>query len=312
MTGTWPNFFIAGVPRAGTTALYYYLWQHPQIYLSPIKEPTYFARSDHGRGIQATDAGAWDAHQAETRAFLASPMEIPRSGGMISDENDYLKLFANVRDETAIGEASTGYFWLPSAPRAIASAIPAARIIMILRDPADRMFSTYLASLAGDPRQTFRERFAAAMEPGTPWSLWLDVGRYATNLRRFFDVFPRTQMRFYLYEDYRSDPQGVLRDIFGFLGVDQDCPIALERRYNEPAVPRFPRLHWLRNRILGRKALAWGWPEPLRHAVRRLYNRPRATLDMHPADRQAVIEYFRDEVRDTETLIGRDLSAWLR
>ena len=131
-----PNFFIAGVPKAGTTSLHRYLCQHPQVYMSPIKEPTFFAAAD----LLSQDD--FRRRQERERAALQSYLAGPQAGPAplyVTDWDDYLKLFRNVQDETAIGDASAGYFWLPSAAGAIRAKVPDARLIFMLRDPADRV-----------------------------------------------------------------------------------------------------------------------------------------------------------------------------
>jgi hypothetical protein len=119
-------------------------------------------------------------------------------------------------------------------------------------------------------------------------------------------------MRVCLYDDYQADPRAVLRDLFTFLEVQPDFPISLARRHNETTVPRFPRLHAVRERMFGGAAAPRWVPERARRALRRLYRRPRADVTMDPADRRLAVDYYRDEIERTGALIGRDLSAWLR
>jgi hypothetical protein len=104
----------------------------------------------------------------------------------------------------------------------------------------------------------------------------------------------------------------VLRDLFAFLNVWPDHPIDLSRRYNETTVPRFQLLHALRQRVFAGATPPRWFPQRARRALQRLYRRPRADVAMDPADRRMVVDYYRDEIERTGTLIGRDLSAWLR
>ena len=307
-----PNFIIAGAPTSGTTSLHHYLGQHPQVYMSPIKEPTTFASADMLR--HPDFRRVIDRKQEALRAYLAGPrVESPRF--WVTDWNDYLRLFANVRDQTAIGEGSVSYFWLPSAARAIRQKIPDVKLIFILRDPADRLFSWYLMTLMTEPQVKFRDRLQRELREtdGNSPSLLrqLDGGRYATHLRRFMDLFPREQIRIYLYESFRADTRAVLRDIFGFLGVDSDQPIDLSYRHNETILPRFPVLHQLRRQMPGRASATRWLPDAVKRAIRQYYYRPRGRLEIDPEDRQLAIGYFREEILSTQDLIGRDLSAWL-
>jgi hypothetical protein len=308
-----PNFIIAGVPKAGTTSLYGYLGQHPQIFLSPIKEPTFFG-ADEFIARSSPEARAIIARrEREIREQLERGGRLSADFGLVRDWDTYLRLFANAGTRPAIGEASVSYFWLPGAAAQIRERLPHTRIIVMLRDPADRLFSHYLSSAWHQPGASFRERFEAGLEPGDDWQPALDVGRYATHLQRFFAAFPPPQRSIHLYEEYASDPPRVLRSLFAFLAVNPDQRVDVSRRERAPAVPRYPRLHALRQQLLGGGPLLGRWmPEGLKRAIRRVYHRPRAEVRMSPDDRRMVVDYYREEILRTADLIGRDLSAWLR
>jgi hypothetical protein len=132
-----PNFFVVGAPKAGTTSLYHYLDQHPQIFMSPIKEPNYFATEirPENFGDELQPQVAEDLR--ELQEYLQGPMREKRFGGLVSQWDDYLRLFQSVETEKAIGEASVCYLWSKTAAANIRSRIPGAKIIMILRNPAE-------------------------------------------------------------------------------------------------------------------------------------------------------------------------------
>jgi hypothetical protein len=324
---TLPTFFLAGVPKAGTTSLYAYLRQHPQIYMCWPKEPTFFGATDVLADTSASPVAAesrkevvdvqphWRGSETpESRWAVVQGQDVPGRRWLVTDWHDYLDLFRYRQDEVAIGDASVDHFWLPSAAPAIHAKVPDARLVFVLRNPADRLFAEYAVTLWSERRQrTFRNAFLEGLEGRDPWK-WprVLVGQYATHLARFSQLFPQRQICVLLYEDYRSNPQSVLRNIFRFLEVDPDQPIDLSRRHNEAIVPRLPRLHGLRRRLLGDTSLLTWLPEPARRALRRLYRGPRSVVSMSPADRAAVIAYYRDQILGTADLIGRDLSAWLR
>jgi hypothetical protein len=310
--GRLPNFFLAGVAKSGTTALHAYLRQHPEIFMSPIKEPWFFGAAD----LLAPPYGD-DVLNAlkRDRAWLQDYLEGPQERDVwryVMDWNDYVRLFRDVGDERVIGEASTGYFWLPSAAAAIRDKIPDARFAFMLRDPAERLFTLYLLNLWRNPRITFPAWFHAVREVPHLFPSIVGAGRYATHLERWGEIWPRERMRIYLYDDYRADARAVLRDLLTFLEVRPDVPIDLSRRHNETSVPRFPRLHALRQRISAGAALPRWLPEGARRALKGLYRRPRADVTMDVADRRLVVDYYRDEIVRTADWLGRDLSGWLR
>ena len=311
-----PNFIVAGANTAGTTSLHDYLRQHPQVYMSAIKEPTYFAAAD----MLARDVFVRriERDRAALRAYLAGPQDRPAQY-WVSEWQDYVQLFRNVRDQIAIGEASVSYFWLPSAAAAIHAKLPRARLIFMLRNPAERLFSWYLINLRRNPRLEFRAWFREAREPGGDggpgvgrYTLPLDGGWCSVHLQRFRELFPRERMRVYLHDDFRADPHAVLRDMFAFLDVDPVHPIDTSRRLNETLVPRFPMLERLRQQTIGNVSLTKWLPSGAARVLRRLYRRGRGSFAMDPDDRRMVIEHYSDEIRRTADLIERDLSAWLR
>lgn len=324
---TLPTFFLAGVPKAGTTSLYAYLRQHPQIYMCWPKEPTFFGAADVLAGTSALPVAveSWQdvadvqprwrgSGTAENRWAVVKGQEVPGRRWVVTNWDDYLDLFRYRQDEVAIGDASVDHFWLPSAAAAIHARVPDARLLFVLRNPADRLFAEYAATLWSEKhQQTFRKAFLEGLEGREPWK-WprVLVGQYATHIARFSKLFPQRHICVLLYEDYRSDPHSVLRDIFRFLEVDPNEPIDLSRRHNEAIVPRLPSLHRLRRRFLGDTTLLPWLPGPARRAVRRLYRGPRSGLSMSRADRATVIDYYREQILGTADLIGRDLSAWLR
>ena len=138
-----PNFFLVGAPKAGTTSLYHYLDQHPQIYMSPIKEPHYFSTEIREKNCEPELRRMMARDKAALREYLAGPMRQKRFGGIVERWEDYLGLFDDAEDQPALGEASVCYLWSRTAPQEIAGRIPRARILVMLRDPADRAFSQY-------------------------------------------------------------------------------------------------------------------------------------------------------------------------
>jgi hypothetical protein len=281
-----PNFIIVGAPKAGTTSLYAYLAQHPQVYVSPIKEPGYFAPEQSLQNTLST----WEG---------------------------YLALFRDVRRETAIGEATACYLWSQTAARNIAARIPHAKIVISLRNPVDRAFSQYLERLTlGVTRKSFREEIDASLRCsrcGEVDYLWpfLDVGRYHEQIRRYFNEFPRTQIHISYFEDLERTPGRVVADLFAFLGVDPGFVPDVSQRHNEPRVPRFIGATYVL-----KKWRAWPYlrslgPQALGPRLRSLLFRPRGSLNMEPVDRAFLTDYYHDDIRALASLLGRDLTSWL-
>jgi len=277
-----PNFFIVGAPKAGTTSLYRYLSQHPDVYVSPVKEPGFFA----------PEIASIDPH-------------------IIVDWHEYLKLFREAQGQRAIGEGSVAYLSSQTAAKAIAERVPHARILMMLRDPADRLFSHYVAARAGgDTNASFLrwvdEQLRAESDSDPPVGPFLP-GRYATHLERFLSVFPAAQVRAWLFDDYTAAPGQVIASVLEFLRVDPTVRIDVRRRHNVTVAPRLARLHAIASPIRNRIRAAV--PRALKNAVRRLSHGP-VRLRVSARDRERVITMYLDEIDRLESLIGRKLPMW--
>ncbi|MSO24257.1 MAG: sulfotransferase [Acidobacteria bacterium] len=242
-----PNFFIVGAPKAGSTSLYYYLDQHPQIYMSPIKEPCFFATeikpdkfSDAFREPVKKDLRA-------LQDYLDGPMSDRRFGGLVLEREQYLKLFRNVRDERAIGEASVCYLWSAEAARNIREEIPAAKIIMILRDPADRAFSQYLHAVTnglfdGSIREMLQASLATGGNKFGVLYPFLELGMYYRQVKRYQGLYPAESLKICFFEDYQRHQESFVKDIFRFLQVDPGFSPDFSKKHLQPHVARFRAL----------------------------------------------------------------------
>jgi hypothetical protein len=329
-----PNFFIAGAPKAGTTSLYHYLRQHPEIYMSPVKEPNFFASEIRPENLadELQAEAARDA--AKLRSYLAGPMTEHRFGGMITEWDDYLKLFRNVREEKAVGEASVCYLWSKTAAgnirRTLGTAtisqakISQTKIILILRDPAHRAYSQYLQCLSTG---RLNDSFARCLEQSrhrqndkwksdelksdkfTVMYPWLEFGCYFEQVRRFYAQFGHANVLILLYEDYRSDLAASLRRIYRFLRVNEDFAADTSKVFLEPQVPRFAASTRIFRRLRVAKRLdgfgAGG------KVLKRIAFRSRQSLEISSVDRQMLIDYYKDDIQKLAALIDRDLSGWL-
>jgi len=293
-----PNFLIIGAAKAGTTSLYYYLSQHPQIFMSSNKEPRYFAPefylSDDSLGSKRKED---------------KPLTL----------DDYYQLFKDVKDELAIGEASPEYIYYPESPHRIKAAIPDVKLIAILRNPIERAFSQYCYNVgrACEPL-SFADALAAETERTqqnwVPGHLYQQSGFYYEQLTRYFELFNPDQIRVYLYEDLDKRTVGVCQDSFAFLGVDPQFAPDLARK-NPSEMPK----SYLLNKLLFRN-------KPLRQTINRLV--PKAILSritkpakqlafqgkptMPTEARQQLLHLYQDDILKLEKLIQKDLSHWRR
>jgi hypothetical protein len=300
-----PNFLIIGAAKSGTTAIWHYLKRHPQIYMSPRKHTRFFA------------------YEVETPPFRGPGPTNPTLPYAVAEIEAYHALFDDVTDEVAVGEASHSYLYRPEAPEHIRRYASDMKLIAILRNPAERAYSHH-----GQMVRNGRERitdFALALEKEEarirdnwwPEFHYVKVGLYHAQLRRYFDLFERDQIKVYLYEDLKHDPLGMLQDIFRFLGTDDAFVPNVTIRYNAAGFPRNNALHRAlqelrRIRPGAEQLLPNKHYQSLLRIGGALHNLNLAAKRLSPGVRRRVIDtYFREDILELESLIQRDLSAWL-
>jgi Sulfotransferase family len=303
-----PNFLIVGTGKAGTTSLYHYLRQHPQIFMSEIKEPCYFASEVRIENLAPSHL----RHIRRQARKVQRPAE-----WIISKWDDYVKLFENVESQTAVGEASVVYLWSRTAPENIASRIPGAKIVMILRDPVNRAFSQYLHQLSvGLIRCTFREHVEKAMRRNdqkiTAYNPFLEVGLYYQQVKRYFDRFPKENIRIYWFEEAWREPERLFADLFQFLGVDAAFRPDMSQRSLERKAPRLATLNYVAKRFDLTHRLRDAVPSGLRKSLSSVLFRRGRSVAIDPKDRKYLIDYYREDIVNLAAFLNRDLSAWLR
>ena len=269
-----PNFFIVGAPKAGTTSLYHHLRQHPDIYMSPLKETSYFSNEFRVENLVSDLEGIGRQSQAELRRYLDTHPLGDRFGGMVTEWRDYLSLFEQAGMESAIGEASPGYLWSRTAALRIAQVAPHARIIMILRNPVERAFSQYMQmSNTGPYRLTFEEHIAACLAERSTDRIsmvypFLEYGLYSEQLDRYLATFPRSQLGIWLYEETLLP--GFLQQVFEFLGVNAEFMPDTSKRYLEQHIPRITYLSRLAAHPAVASTLQMLVPETIRPMLKRI------------------------------------------
>lgn len=309
-----PNFFLAGAPKAGTTSLYSYLDQHPQVYMSAIKEPHFFAQEIREENFHPRARREMLRGHRDLRQFLFGPMRQKRFGGIVTEWEDYCRLFSNAAGEIARGEASVCYLWSPTAAERIARRIPDAKILVMLRNPADRAFSQYLHGVSrGTIGWSFREHIRRGQRHRTGQLCehypFLEFGLYAEQLERYRERFGQN-VWVGLHHDFEDRPGETYRAICRFLGVDQEFTPAMERRHMESRVPRYGPVGWLKRSGLWQAAAPLA-PSRLRVTVREMLHRRPGSMQMEADDRRFLIDFYREDIGKLASLLNRDLSEWL-
>ena len=298
---TMPNFLVIGAAKAGTTSLYHYLRQHPQIFMSPHKEPRFFALEG-----QALD--------------FKGPGDMTRFN-FCTNIKAYQSLFDGVTHEKAIGEVSPWYLYVPQSAKRIKQHVPNAKLIAILRDPVNRAYSNYLHAVREqlEPLDDFELAMEAEAERiKQNWSYrwhYKQKGFYFAQIRRYLDNFDRQQIRFYLFEDFKSDPTAMLRDVFSFLDVDENFPADVSEKFNVAGLPKVKLLDDVLTRrdtftpLIGKLIPSRKIRQSVKNALKKFNTRPKPELS--PSVRLRYIEEYREDILKVQDLLQRDLSKWL-
>ena len=311
-----PNFFLAGAPKTGTTSLYYYLKQHPDIYMSPVKEPCFFASEMRAENFSPEFSTAIRQSSQNLVKYLEGPMSGPSPGGIVTERDDYLKLFKNVGTEKAIGEASVCYLWSATAPAHIHAEIPQAKIVLILRDPAERAFSQYLQyAVSGLLTHSFRRHVELCLRNEAPTlglvRPFLEYGLYYEQVKRYLDLFSSNNVRIYIHETAWQNPASLLRDLFGFLGVDFSVKVDTSKRALERRAPKSMLIQHLMKKTGLSHRIKKVLPTSLQGNLRSALFKQKQSLRLDPDDRRYIQEHYRADIQGLSSLLKRDLGAWL-
>lgn len=289
-----PTFLVVGGQKCGTTSLYKYLDEHPDVFMSPVKELRFFSGE------------------------AASQEAAPTGGGTISDFATYCKYFEETLEYQAAGEVSPSYIFYPGTAERIHRHLPGTRIIAILRDPIDRAFSEYwhhwrMGRQLNDDFLTFvlSEDVEAEPQFGDLQDC-VRRGLYYRQLKPYFRLFDREQLLILFHEDLKDSAKKLMQRVYKFVGVDNTFEPKIYRAHNRGGMPSMDWKYTVSQVI--EKGIDWS---PIgKSTCMRYRRRIRRKLQLRrrtPSDRvrQELIPLFRDDIRKLETLVGRDLTAWI-
>jgi len=285
----WPNFFIVGAPKAGTTSLYFYLKQVPEVYLPPFKEPNYFS----------------------IRVIPADHYLLP-----IRNKSNYLRLFEGVKDEIAIGEASPSYLEDPEAPKLIHQVVPHAKIIILLRDPVERAFSHYLMMVSqGYEKLSFREAIEQILSKKSRGEFrhYLTPGQYSEQIKRYINIFGNEKVKILIFEEFIRDTQKSIEEVLNFLGINEKPSSLVENTYNPFSVSRGWYADLIMTNTMIRKIGFSLIPNPdLRQKIKGKLLKKAKKPEMFSDDRGFLEKYYMDDVKKLQNSLNRKLPwDWL-
>jgi len=274
-----PNFIIVGAQKAGTSSMMVYLSEHPEIFI-PLEEMHYFdIDKNYKKGMK------W-----------------------------YEKKFKKWNGEKAVGEKSPLYIYVENVPARIAKVLPNVKLIFMLRNPVDRAWSDYWANVRkGRDSLIFQEglaneeiRIKKGFKEKRIYS-YKNRGKYVIQIKNFAKYFPKSQMHFVITEQLKNNPKQVLREIYKFLGVDENfiLPILYKKSYNIGKIPRSKMFAYL----------IYNTPINKIDILRRVLNYINTKENpyrMDPESRDYLNNYFEKSNKELAEYLNVDLSIWGR
>ena len=309
-----PDFFIVGAAKAGTTSLYQYLKQHPEIYLPPIKEVNFFCsdiqpknfRPDYARSVQV-----------DLDAYINGGMKEELFHGFIQNWEQYKKIFAPASGKKAIGELSNTYLYSETAAKNIYDKFPDAKIIMVLRNPIDRAYSHYQMDFRNG---LVTEDFITAFNNDRHkipkgWgisNLYYELGLYFTQVKRFTELFPPQQMKIFLYDEMVADEKLFYKNICEFLKVDSNYSFNLNKKYNQGGMPSNALTRWLgRHKKIKKFISRYFFKDVIKAGLSKITlkkNKENLTV----TEKEFLIQLYETDVLNLQKLLKKDLSKWLK
>jgi len=299
---TVPNFLIIGAARSGTTALCNTLGQHPDIYISSLKEPHFLAFC------------------GDKLAFRGPGDDVLINREAVTDFEAYQGLFSGVRGEAAIGEGSvsTLYYHQRTIDN-IRRFTPNAKLIVILRNPIQRAFSSFLYMMAHghEPLHDFERALDEEQQRiSDNWHhIWhyTRMGLYAGQFAPFLDAFGEDRIKVVLFEDLKSAPTETVENLFRFLSVNPKFEADSSTQVNRSGIPRSRLLQHVLYRVSERQRVKRALKAIVPLKVREWVRRTNLSHPSMPSSAQPRLNaIFEQDVLQLQELLNRDLSHWLK
>lgn len=293
-----PNFIVAGFPKCGSTALHYYLNEHPEIYMPKQKELHFF--TSHILALQNQGPGDKEIKKTQIKTL-----------------KDYKKCYSNLNGETAIGDASPSYINYTSVLEKISKDLNNPKVIVLLRDPIKRAYSNYL-HLVRAHREKLEFFEALKEEPNRKELNYSDFWYYSFNslysekLKKVKNVF--SDVLVITQEELSVDTATTIKKVFRFLEVDEDyIPSNLDKRYNPGGTYKsntVTKLIFKENSV--KTAIKKVFPVPvwMKHIKQNVIEKYKTdTPEIDEKVENYLLNVFKEDVQNVKKL-GIDVSLW--
>jgi len=285
------DFFIVGAPKAGTTSLYYYLNEHIDIEMSSQKEPDFF--SDQSLQKKKLYYGK---NRIDTLAKYHS---------LFHQKNVILR-----------GDASVSYLFYDDVPSKIKEYNSDAKIIIMLRNPIDRAFSHYLMDYAlgllSDSFDSIIHKKSRHKNADLFYQQYINVGEYASQVKRYLDIFNRQNIFFIDYEEFKNNTSDIVNSVFGFLGLDNDFEPDLTKKHNVYRAPKNMLIRHVYSYVFLRKILVKILPKKMIDILSNFVFQNSKKPKISDSTKGILKEHFKSDLQELSLLLNKDFSKWIR
>ena len=285
------DFFIVGVPKAGTTSLYHYLSEHPQVEMSSQKEPDYFSdKAINEQGMYYTK-------------------------NRVNSLAKYESLFVQ-KESVVYGEASVSYLFYENVAEDIKKYNPNAKIIIMLRNPIERAFSHYLMDyrlgLISDSFENIIAKKSKHKNAHLFYQQYIEVSKYATQIQRYLDFFEKENILFIDYEDFKKNVSKTVGKVYSFLNISAEFAADINTKYNTFTMPKNKGIRFIYSFVFLRKILTFLFPIYLVKNIRVLLFKTDKKPELLNETRSQLRIIFNDDIKKLEEVLAKNYSKWIK
>ena len=285
------DFFIVGAPKAGTTSLYHYLSEHPQVEMSSQKEPDYFSdKAINEQGMYYTK-------------------------NRVNSLAKYESLFVQ-KESVVYGEASVSYLFYENVPEDIKKYNPNAKIIIMLRDPIERAFSHYLMDyrlgLISDSFENVLAKISKHKNAHLFYQQYIEVSKYSKQIQRYLDFFKKENILFIDYEDFKKNVSKTVDQVYNFLNISTEFVADINTKHNTFIMPKNKIIRLIYSFVFLRKILTFLFPIYLVKNFRVLLFKTDKKPELLKETRSLLSIIFNDDIKKMEEVLAKNYSKWIK
>jgi hypothetical protein len=285
------DFFIVGAPKAGTTSLYHYLSEHPQVEMSSQKEPDYFSdKAINEQGMYYTK-------------------------NRVNSLAKYESLFVQ-KESVVYGEASVSYLFYENVAEDIKKYNPNAKIIIMLRNPIERAFSHYLMDyrlgLISDSFENVLAKKSKHKNAHLFYQQYIEVSKYSKQIQRYLDFFKKDSILFIDYEDFKINVSKTVDQVYNFLHISTEFAADINTKHNTFTMPKNKVIRLIYSFVFLRKILTFLFPTYLVKNIRVLLFKSDKKPELLKETRSLLKRIFNDDIKNLEEVLSKDYSKWIK